>query len=362
MGWYLRKGFNFGPLRLNLSRSGLGYSVGVRGARIGVGPRGNYVSLGRGGVYYRKYFSTPTSQPGHGSGSLVPVELPESGTPVVTAEAGQLHDATSEGLLREIQEKQRKTRLAPIAAVLSCFLVLAMLAIKVPLWMVAVAIPVLVFIHACLSRTDYESKLVVLNYELDGDARTQYVELLNAVQSLASSAQVWRVTSQQGFVDRKYNAGAGTLLQRKPTFVRLAAPAHIQTQLAVWSVGLGEQTLYFFPDRILVYQGSEVGAVSYAGLSVELHQVRFVEEGNVPSDTHVVDQTWRYVNKKGGPDRRFSNNRQLPVVLYGEIALRSDSGLNVLLQSSNMHNSTLFDAGLKRYMISFIRALLEPHL
>ena len=29
MGWYLRKSFSFGPLRLNLSKSGLGYSFGV---------------------------------------------------------------------------------------------------------------------------------------------------------------------------------------------------------------------------------------------------------------------------------------------------------------------------------------------
>jgi hypothetical protein len=62
----------------------------------------------------------------------VPVELPEPGTPVVSADAAELHDATSEGLLHEIQEKQRKTRLAPIGAILACLLVLAML---VPPWM-----------------------------------------------------------------------------------------------------------------------------------------------------------------------------------------------------------------------------------
>jgi len=31
---------------------------GVRGARIGMGPRGAYVSAGRGGLYYRKYAGT----------------------------------------------------------------------------------------------------------------------------------------------------------------------------------------------------------------------------------------------------------------------------------------------------------------
>jgi hypothetical protein len=53
MGWYLRKGLNFGPLRINLSKSGLGGSVGVKGFRVGTGPRGRYLHAGRGGLYYR---------------------------------------------------------------------------------------------------------------------------------------------------------------------------------------------------------------------------------------------------------------------------------------------------------------------
>src|SRR6266850_379836 len=60
VGFYIRKGFNFGPLRLNLSRSGLGASIGVKGARIGVGPRGSYVHLGRGGLYYRQTIAPPS--------------------------------------------------------------------------------------------------------------------------------------------------------------------------------------------------------------------------------------------------------------------------------------------------------------
>lgn len=41
------------------------------------------------------------------------------------------------------------------------------------------------------------------------------------------------------------------------------------------------------------------------------------------------------VNKSGGPDRRFKNNRELPICLYGEIELRSESGLNTVLMFSN---------------------------
>jgi hypothetical protein len=54
MAWYLRKAVRFGPLRVNLSKRGLGASAGVTGARIGVDAGGRpYVHGGRGGLYYR---------------------------------------------------------------------------------------------------------------------------------------------------------------------------------------------------------------------------------------------------------------------------------------------------------------------
>lgn len=55
MAFYLRKGFNFGPVRLNLSKGGVGVSGGITGARVGMSPRGAYVHGGRSGLYYRKY-------------------------------------------------------------------------------------------------------------------------------------------------------------------------------------------------------------------------------------------------------------------------------------------------------------------
>jgi hypothetical protein len=63
MGWSFRKPFNFGPLRVNLSRRGVGYSVGVRGFRIGQNAKGqkySQTSIPGTGIYSRKY-SGPTT-------------------------------------------------------------------------------------------------------------------------------------------------------------------------------------------------------------------------------------------------------------------------------------------------------------
>lgn len=53
MPWYIRRSVRVGPVRLNLSRRGIGYSVGVRGARIGRSATGRrYVAGGRGMLRY----------------------------------------------------------------------------------------------------------------------------------------------------------------------------------------------------------------------------------------------------------------------------------------------------------------------
>lgn len=54
MGLYIRKSFRSGPIRINVSKSGLGVSAGIKGARIATGPRGTYLHGGRYGLYYRK--------------------------------------------------------------------------------------------------------------------------------------------------------------------------------------------------------------------------------------------------------------------------------------------------------------------
>ncbi len=59
MGWTYRKSVAFGPFRVNISKSGIGYSVGGRGFRTGVNSRGRrYTSVGIPGTGLRHYSSS----------------------------------------------------------------------------------------------------------------------------------------------------------------------------------------------------------------------------------------------------------------------------------------------------------------
>lgn len=59
MGFFFRKSINVGPVRINLSMSGIGISLGVIGARAGTRPdRKKFIAVGRKGFFYRKFLTT----------------------------------------------------------------------------------------------------------------------------------------------------------------------------------------------------------------------------------------------------------------------------------------------------------------
>ncbi|NOJ44780.1 hypothetical protein HCN50_00670 [Bradyrhizobium sp. WSM 1744] len=121
-------------------------------------------------------------------------------------------------------------------------------------------------------------------------------------------------------------------------------PPLVKGNLDFLKLPLGKETFYLTPDAILVTAGKTVAAFGYGDVEFTVRGARFIEEETPPADATVVDQTWRYVNRKGGPDRRFNNNRQLPICLYGEIDFRSVSGVNKRIQCSRVHREFCRDA------------------
>jgi hypothetical protein len=66
MGWSFRRSARLGPLRVNFSKSGVGWSLGGRGFRIGKDAKGrtySQTSIPGTGIYNRTYYpNKPTTQ------------------------------------------------------------------------------------------------------------------------------------------------------------------------------------------------------------------------------------------------------------------------------------------------------------
>lgn len=63
MGFSIRKGFKLGPVRLNLSKRGVGYSVGVKGLRVGTSGGKAYLRGGRGPIRFQSSLGSTTRAP-----------------------------------------------------------------------------------------------------------------------------------------------------------------------------------------------------------------------------------------------------------------------------------------------------------
>jgi hypothetical protein len=66
MGFYFRRRLSLGPLRLNLSKSGIGISSGIRGLRAGITAHGRMYTTANvpgTGLYWRKVYARHAPSP-----------------------------------------------------------------------------------------------------------------------------------------------------------------------------------------------------------------------------------------------------------------------------------------------------------
>src|SRR5262245_23788733 len=101
MSWSYRKSINAGPFRLNFSKSGISYSVGVKGARIQMNSKGTYVNLSANGITYRRKISGTPALP-H---AAEPQVLEHT---ITSAAIEQLTDADSREFVTELSQKCQK--------------------------------------------------------------------------------------------------------------------------------------------------------------------------------------------------------------------------------------------------------------
>lgn len=341
MGFYIRKALSVGPFRFNLSRSGIGISGGIRGLRLGTGPRGNYVHMGRHGLYFRRSLGVADS----GSNNHEDVSPPETpATPIETVgmtdiESGSaLHmvDSSAADLLAEMNSKRQRATILPWVIAVTVLLVAGVLWGGAPPLIVILTVVLGTAAIVLSSFRDQVAKTTVLLYDLEPEVEQAYQRLHDSFDAVAKAAAVWHVSAKGDVRDRRYHAGASQIVAKRSIRLDHGPLPGVRTNLQIPTLPVGRQLLAFMPDRLLIFDPDAVGAISYSDLSIQVEQTRFIESDTVPSDAKIIDHTWKYVNKSGSPDRRFRDNRQLPIAMYEDIHLQSLSGLNEVIQVSRV--------------------------
>lgn len=112
--------------------------------------------------------------------------------------------------------------------------------------------------------------------------------------------------------------------------------------------------IYLFPGFVLLESPRNFAVVSIKDMNPAFCFSRFRETDGVPSDSRVLGYGWERENKNGSRDRRFKENRQIPIACYGQLGLIG-SGMNEEYQFSNAEHAEEFAdalASLRRAVIS----------
>lgn len=348
MGFYIRKSIKAGPFRFNLSKSGVGLSVGVRGFRLGAGPRGNYVRAGVGGFYYAQTLSASRTKRSDNvyDRSLYQPKPPSAPDLNIIVDGIQMEeigstniesmqDSSAKHILEQIQINHKKVRLSYVISLV--FLIAAFGTFRISHTFAYTFFVLSIFGNILGRWIDSYRRTTVIYYDFESRVLEYYEQFVAAFNKISSCKRVWHLTSAgkiYGYAQQKRNAGATMAITRnqfKPTF---GLPVVIKSNIVVPMLPLGKKTLYFFPDFLLVVDGKNVGGVNYENLTTQIQATRFIETESVPSDTQVLDKTWKHPNKNGGPDKRFSNNRQYPICAYESILFETTTGVKELIEYS----------------------------
>lgn len=350
MGFRCRKSINLGGgFRINISKSGIGYSWGTKGYRITKTAKGTTrqtLSIPGTGLSYVEETRAPKSR---GTEPLL-----DSGDNHYNAQDIKNADASemiSDGLksivtqANNVKSTKATTKSLSIACLILCisflFCLFGIFKVTSPSKMDIFILTIPTFLFGVLSITfgviAGSNKGVQLDYAIDKDAPDSWSDTLTKI---AKSKKIWNVVEGYKNSNTKVSSGCEegyTADEGYECSISLEIPFPFRVKgVRPLSIKLSKnETLLFLPDALFIFQGNEIGALSKEDVSMKLSFPTCVCHNEVPEDAEIIDYEWEYVNKNGGPDKRFKNNRQLPVCKYGLLEITSSTGLNTKVMFSN---------------------------
>ena len=172
-----------------------------------------------------------------------------------------------------------------------------------------------------VAKEDAQSYHSNILEELSEFEETKYVAFCDAYKDFKNSKRTWIVVSEQSNWEVK--ASAKKLIDRKLFRLSNGCFDHFIVPYEVPKIPVpNNDSYYFYPHFVIVsHNDNDFDVFPITEVNLKYGSVNFQEEGIAPSDAQKVGTTYKYVNKNGGPDRRYSNNPVIPIVKYGEITI-----------------------------------------
>lgn len=179
-------------------------------------------------------------------------------------------------------------------------------------------------------RASLEECVVNVGIEAEPEINEAYAQLVQAFEDLISCDTIWDLTSRVHIHKQAArSASSSGVTQEKVSFNTLELPTLKSNHQALHMENANGGDLYLYPAFLaMINESGEFGLIDVRDLALEYAEQRTVSYEEVPPDAEQDGYTWARANKDGSPDRRFKDNFQLPICVYGSIRMSSSKGLN----------------------------------
>lgn len=346
MGIRFRRRVKICPgLYINFSTSGASLTAGIPGASVNFGAKGTYLNAGipGTGLYARERISsTEHNSPNHEPMPVIPAGQPtEIKTHDVEALTGMEFAETKaviidayqrrQELEKEIRSERRRLGWLILLQYLSMLLIIGFF------WKRPA--------NSVKRRKEKIAELsaqqadccIDLDAVFDDEKKCSFLELENAFKEMSSSDAIWDTTSSIEVDKVKERSIASAAVNRSRVRFTFAKVDVLKSNHDAFHLeNSNGPDIYIYPAFILFKdKQSKIGILGYNEIELEHTNTSFISSRREASDAKQIGSTWKKVNKNGTPDKRYKDNYEIPIYVYGDISVASTSGLNEQFLISN---------------------------
>ena len=326
MGIRYRKSINLGKgFRVNMSKTGPGFSWGGKGYRITRTANGNIrgtAYIPGTGISYQKDFGNPHKKINTASKEKSSSKNTKSRSSEPTSVNMRRFEndlsAINPGSMADVIEISQKNRSKKILAILLMVVGIG-LAIVNPLFLILAIVGLILLFY------NKSNDKIAIDYDMTEDAKKELDASNDFLAGIMESDQVWLVRSVEELPE---TSEADMKISQRISMKFSKDNDEIETNAETFTLSNDQTKLIFLPDALFIKEGSKMSALSFNDMEISLHKLTFLEEDRPPADATLLGKTYEHTNKDGSPDKRFKENRELNIVEYGVLSLYKEPGLN----------------------------------
>lgn len=335
MGVRFRKSIKSGPFRINLSKSGVGWSVGGKGFR--------YTKTATGRT--RRTYSIPGTGISYvtekGNSKQTKSAQPRYIQTVAGTKVNMLHYPNSSSdseLYTDITNRVNKSlewnRICNLLFLLSFLIFFNFFFVFVPVLLLVAKF----FIYYFTSTQ--------LEFNLSEEQKKIHDNNIKAWHSLDNNKTIRLVLSSTYTENNKNNAGVSNNYQRDYMRIDFSLPWFLKSNIPLVQLKLKGGKVFIMPQAIMVIVNNQV-FINEGTIHIDSDDAQFTEGDAtpLPEDIQIVGYTYLHVKKNGDPDLRYNDNPRFPICLYKQINFSTDFGLNFVALFPNISATERFLSG-----------------